>query len=334
MAEPGDPGPPFAEPAALVPVGAWELAHATGNDRIAFLHRLLTGKIEGLAAGQGARALLLTVKGHIVADLRVAVADDQVHLVLPPGQGEGTVAALSRYAVMDDFALALDPAARLLAVHGPATEERLRQAGVALPQGFLAQPRYSHAPATGPAGPLWLMREKAAGAAGIWCFGDGPAIDGLGERLRAAGVASLDPQRAEVLRIRAGEARFGSEIVADYFPMELGMSGAIDYTKGCYLGQEPIVRIRDRGHLNWRLVTLAATAAGEVAAGDRLETDVKPRAGRVTSAAALPGQPAVALAMLHVSVPLGTPVRIKHGTDGGGADPGIPAVATSEPEDA
>ena len=135
------------------------------------------------------------------------------------------------------------------------------------------------------------------------------------------------PLQAEVLRIRAGEPRFGAEITADYFPMEVGLSGAIDYTKGCYLGQEPIVRIRDRGHLNWRLVTLVADAPGPVAVGDRLEADIKPKAGRITSVAALPGQPAVALGMLHVSVPVGTPVRIKPG--GRGRPPTAPGIPAS-----
>ena len=79
-----------------------------------------------------------------------------------------------------------------------------------------------------------------------------------------------------------------------------------------------------------------ADAPGPVAVGDRLEADIKPKAGRITSVAALPGQPAVALGMLHMSVPVGTPVRIKPaGRGDAGADaPGIPASVTSEPEDA
>ena len=323
----------FPHPAAIVPVGDWQLAHATGNDRVAFLHRLVTGRIEGLAPGEGARALLLTVKGHIVSDLRVAVAADRVHLVMPPGQGEATVAALSRYAVMDDFEARLDTGARLLAVHGPASEDRLRAAGVAVPDGFLARPRLGHAPAASAAGPLWLLRDQAAGAPGIWCFGEAAAVAGLDDRLRETGVPALDPLDAELLRIRAGEPRFGAEIGTDYFPMEVGLSGAIDYSKGCYLGQEPIVRIRDRGHLNWRLVTLVADQPGPVAVGDRLEADVKPKAGRITSVAARPGQPAVALGMLHVSVPVGTPVRIKPGAEGAADAPGIPASVVSEVDD-
>ncbi len=68
--------------------------------------------------------------------------------------------------------------------------------------------------------------------------------------------------------------------------MEVGLDGAIDYSKGCYLGQEPIVRIRDRGHINWRLVGLDVDGPHDPAAQDLIESDVKAKAGRVTSAGA------------------------------------------------
>jgi folate-binding Fe-S cluster repair protein YgfZ len=95
--------------------------------------------------------------------------------------------------------------------------------------------------------------------------------------------------------------------------MEVGLSGAIAYGKGCYLGQEPIVRIRDRGHINWRLCGLDVDGDVDAGAGDVLESDTKPKAGRVTSAARLPDGRAVALATVHTSVPVGATIRIKHG---------------------
>ena len=95
--------------------------------------------------------------------------------------------------------------------------------------------------------------------------------------------------------------------------MEVGLSPAIDYSKGCYLGQEPIVRIRDRGHINWRLVGLDLAGPTDAAASDPIESDAKPKAGRVTSAGRLPDGRGVALAMLHTSVPVGATVRIHHG---------------------
>lgn len=95
--------------------------------------------------------------------------------------------------------------------------------------------------------------------------------------------------------------------------MEAGVDRLIDYTKGCYLGQEPIVRIRDRGHINWRLVGLRLRDGGEVAPGDRLESESKPKAGRVTSVAQPPGESPVALALLHVTIPEGAQITVRHG---------------------
>jgi folate-binding protein YgfZ len=129
-------------------------------------------------------------------------------------------------------------------------------------------------------------------------------------RLIEGGVVELAPGAAEGIRIAALEPRFGAEITPDYFPMEVGLDSAIDYRKGCYLGQEPIVRIRDRGHLNWRLVGLDVVSPGEAVPGAPLESDTKPKAGRITSFGRLPDGSGVALAMLHVSVAVGSTIRI------------------------
>ena len=73
------------------------------------------------------------------------------------------------------------------------------------------------------------------------------------------------------------------------------------------------MRIRDRGHINWRLVGLDVAGPTDAAAADPIESDAKPKAGRVTSAGRLPDGRGVALAMLHTSVPVGATVRIRHG---------------------
>jgi folate-binding protein YgfZ len=186
---------------------------------------------------------------------------------------------------------------------------------VGLPAGDLpARPLWSHADITSdlPDG-LWLVRARELGSDGFWIAGAAAAVAAAEARLAAAGVPVLDGALTEVARILAGEPKTGAEITGDYFPMEVGLDGAIDYGKGCYLGQEPIVRIRDRGHINWRLVGLDVEGTEDPAPGDALESDVKPRAGRVTSAARAPGAAAVALALAHVSLPDGSAVRIKHG---------------------
>jgi tRNA-modifying protein YgfZ len=315
MAEGAAEGTLLARDAALIDVGAWEVIAGSGQDRLGFLHRLLTGKIEGAAPGQGGRTMLLTTKGHIVADLLFFVRAEDVRLVVPPGQGEATAAALTRYAVMDDFAAHLQPELRLLAIYGARARDHLGAAGVPVPDQLAGEGAFLHAEVEGPEGALWLIRVRGYGTEGFWVFASGPAGQALRGRLEQAGLTTLDPGQAEALRILAGEPRFGAEITPDYFPMEVGRTSAIDYTKGCFLGQEPIVRIRDRGHVNWRLVGLRFPEVAAVAAGDRLETDAKPKAGRVTSTAVLPDGRPVALALAHLSVPAGAEIRVRHGED-------------------
>jgi folate-binding protein YgfZ len=257
--------------------------------------------------------MLLTPKGHIVSDMLYFVQADEVRLVVAPGEAATAASALSRYAIMDDFVAHPLPELALLALYGTRAEERLRAAGANVAEGFLGSPPFSHADASSAAGPVWLVRVRGYGVDGIWAFAGAAVRAALRERLAQAGVGTLASDEAEALRILAGEPKVGAEITADYFPMEVGRTAAIDYGKGCFLGQEPIVRIRDRGHINWRLVGLRFADQTPVAAGDRLETDIKPKAGRLTSVARLPDGRPVALGLLHVSVPAGAEARVSHG---------------------
>src|SRR3954468_3045042 len=113
---------------ALVDVGGREVIRATGADRVAFLHRLLTGDVAGTPVGGGRRSLLLNLKGHVVSDMRAFVRPDEVRLVVAAGQGGPTAEVLSKYAIMDDFAATPDPGLGLLALHGPRAVERLAAA--------------------------------------------------------------------------------------------------------------------------------------------------------------------------------------------------------------
>src|SRR6185369_4704575 len=180
------------------------------------------------------------------------------------------------------------------------------------PGDLAARPLWSHAEL----GALWLVRAHELGADGFWIGGRRDDVAAAMGRLAAAGVPLLSPAAAEAARVAAREPKPGVEITPDYFPMEVGLGDAIDYTKGCYLGQEPIVRIRDRGHINWRLVGLDVDGTRDPAPGDRIETDAKPKAGRITSAARLPDGRGVALALAHVSVADGSVVRVQPAAGG------------------
>jgi folate-binding protein YgfZ len=286
-----------------------ELIVATGADRVRFLHGIVTGDVAGTPVGGGCRAALLTPKGHVVADLMIFVRPEEIWIVTDAGQGDATAAALSRYAIMDDFKAVRRSEFADLAILGPDAGARLEAAGVA-PKSALPGPApFTHSTFAD----LWVVRSRELGADGFWIWGAPEAVAKVRASLTAAGVLTLSESAAEAARIVALEGRWGAEITPDYFPMEVGLSGAIDYAKGCYLGQEPIVRLRDRGHINWRLVSLEIAGTVDPTLGDALESDTKPRAGKITSAGRFPDGRGVALGMLHVSVPVGADVRIKHG---------------------
>jgi tRNA-modifying protein YgfZ len=295
----------LAQDAVLGPMGtpSRELIVATGADRIRFLHGLVTGNVVGQAPGHGCRAALLTPKGQVVSDMRIFVRESDIRIVVDAGQAAPVAAALARYAIMDDFAAAPAGDFSLLSLLGPAAAAHLANAGFEV--GALAEgPLLAHADIR----PLWVVRARELGADGFWLGGPSVEVGALRAKLTAA-VPELDAGVAEAARIAALEPRFGAEITADYFPMEVGLGSAIDYAKGCYLGQEPIVRVRDRGHINWRLVGLDVAGGGDLHAGDALTSETKPKAGKVTSAARFPDGRAVALAMAHISLPVGATVH-------------------------
>jgi hypothetical protein len=130
--------------------------------------------------------------------------------------------------------------------------------------------------------------------------------------LLAAGTPHLSPESVEALRIAAREPAPGKEIVPTRFPVEVGLGAAIDHTKGCYVGQETIVRMRDRGTIKKRLALLRVAGTDLPAAGDVIVGEGQPTAGQVTSAGCLPGEAPVALAVLGSGVPVGATVQIQH----------------------
>jgi folate-binding protein YgfZ len=300
---------------ARIDRGGIAILRGTGADRIGFLHRLTTGNVQGTGVGAGCRSLLLDSKGHVAGDLCVCVRPDEVRLLTTAAAGQGIATALARYAVMDDFAVTVQADVAVTALRGPGSAQALRAAGVGVPEDFATWPPWSHIEAASPFGLLWLVRTSEMGADGLWAFGATEVCSALVASLDLAGVRALGPELTEALRIEAGEPRFGAEITGDTLPMELGLAGALDHKKGCYLGQETIVRVRDRGLVRRRLAGLRLRSEGMAAVGDAIAFERNPAAGRVTSVGRAPGQAPVALALLATTVPVGAEVQISHGSE-------------------
>jgi folate-binding protein YgfZ len=138
-----------------------------------------------------------------------------------------------------------------------------------------------HCPGT-PAGVLSVRRHDALGLPGFDVVATGEAARPLWQVLTGGGAAPAGAQTWEVLRVEAGLPADGVDIDENRFVVEVGRGAqAISYTKGCYLGQEPIVMARDRGHVN-RLLLGVKLSPGPVPPGTKLLRDSQ-EVGRVTS---------------------------------------------------
>lgn len=305
------------ESAVVVDGAGHDVLRATGNDCVAFLHRITSGTIAGKAPGQGSRTLLLDVRGRVLASVLAFVRAKSVRLVVPAGQGADVAASLAKYAVMDDFQIVPEPELSTLAILGPRAEAALAAVGVtglpSLPP-LHESPLYDHADVASEAfGPLWIAHGRASGSDGLCVVASRPAREALLAALLAKGTPRLEPEIGEALRILALEPKPGNEILPERFPVEVGLGAAIDHGKGCYVGQETIVRMRDRGIIRKRLVLLRLSGDDSPAPGDKIATAEQPTAGQITSVGCLPEEHPVALAIVASAIPVGASIQIQHG---------------------
>ena len=264
----------------------------TGTDRVSFLNNMLTNDLKSLAPGDGLHAALLTRLGKLVSDLFVYQLDDAILLEMEPRALAPVTEALSHYIISEDVGLrdgSEDEA--LLSLQGPRSSELLSQV---LDEGLSGL------------APFHFSQTKLAGLkarVSATPHGPGQSFDiavspkdaaSLLEKLLAAGrPLGLRPagwQALEVRRIESGIPLFGVDMDESHFPMEAGLGEAISFTKGCYLGQEYVVRLAHRGHLNRKLVGLQVTDSGLPLSGDGIfrstdDAEQDGRVGQVTSAA-------------------------------------------------
>jgi folate-binding protein YgfZ len=258
----------------------------SGAEAAEYLQGQLTNDVETLGTGEGQYAALLDRKGHMQADMRVLrTSTEEIWMDTEPEALEAARRHLEMYKIGREVTIVDLTAERaILSLIGPRSVEIAGSA--ALPE---------HACAT-------------AGIAGIDCLAVGTAtgIDLIAkttdaERLRdaliAAGAVEVGPEAAEVVRIEAGTPRFGAEMSAETMPAEAGIvEDAVSFTKGCYIGQEPVARLHYKGRPNRHLRGLELSAPA--AAGTSLRLGEK-EVGRIGSACVSPARGPIALAIVR-----------------------------------
>lgn len=296
----------------LVDRGDWGVVEATGRDRASFLHALLSNEVKALAPGQGCAATLLDVHGKVQVVLFVWVLDDRILLVTPPGMAQKALEALDHYLFSEKVSLrdASEETALLLLV-GPeahATVERLTGAR----PGAVA---WSHVGATLAGAAVRLVTGGGeTGGPEVWVAAVPADRDAVRDALVTAGAHPVGPEAFETLRIEAGTPLFGQDVDPSVLLPEIPLERLASHTKGCYPGQEVVVRIRDRGHVNRYLRGLVLEGDTVPPRGADVVADGAP-IGKVTSATRSPalGRPIALAFVRRQHAEPGTAVEVRLG---------------------
>ena len=283
-----------------------------GKDRASYLQGLLTNDIQALEAGTGCYAAWLTPQGRMITDLHVLESGDMIVLDLPSDQAAATLERLDQFLFGEDVQLApLDEQVRPLWIHGPSAAVSLEGTiqGLESPSAW---PDYRIARGTFGSVPVVVVRIDQLGVPGFCVYVPVDSEQSLRDALIATGAIEVSQPAIDALRIEAGYPLFGVDMTDDTIPLEAGIEGrAISLTKGCYVGQEVIIRVLHRGHgrVARKLVGLRldapAPSGSRVLSGER-------EIGFVTSSAQSPSAGAVALGYVHRDfVEAGTAVQVR-----------------------
>jgi folate-binding protein YgfZ len=264
----------------------------SGQDRRSYLHGLLTNDIEALAPGRGCYAAYLTPQGRMIADLWVYELGDVVLLSTIADVADTVRARLDQFIFSEDVqvvdATATSKSVVLVGPDAGGCVARVLEGGdqaAALPEHGSARLSFRGEPAV-------VLRVSDLGVDGYEIVVAPDTLDALRAASADAGAVAVDPEAAEALRIEGGVPLFHRDMDEETIPLEAGIEArAISMTKGCYVGQEVIVRVLHRGHgrVARRLVGLVIESADGPAAGTAVTVDAR-EVGRVTSAAFSPAK--------------------------------------------
>ena len=328
--------PPTEWDAATTAVAVRDRSHrlrwtVTGRQPSAMLLGVVTGRMPepwadadtGVQWGRAEYSAVLTAKGRTVSDLRLwrdgGEDGEAAPLLLdvPVAGGEALAAHFRRF-LPPRLARVTDvsESTGMLTIVGPeAAAWVAREAtGLRLERSDLEQLAEGDLLAIDLGGEraLVVVRSGEVSEAAWDLVAATDDIEALRRRVDASEATWIGSGVWEALRLEAGRPAFGAELTEDVIPVEAGIHGrAIDYDKGCYTGQEVIIRIRDRGRVNRHLRRLRLSDGPLPAPGSELWNESGDKAvGALTSVATSPRRGALALGYVRREVEPPGPVRV------------------------
>lgn len=234
-----------------------------GPDRKKFLHGLLTNDILSLKPFQGLPACLLTVKGKLTADLDLYDRGEDLLCLQAASLTKSILETLSKYLPLSRTSMHdVSGDWQVLFLLGPDTDGLMKK----IFPGWSPLKPYQTSVLSWKGSELFASFGSRLGLRELLVLCPKAAAQELDQALWEAGKAfslkKAGPSAMEIIRVEEGIAAFGRDIDQDTIPLEAGLEDAISFSKGCYLGQEILTRIRDRGHVNKILAGLKLEGRG------------------------------------------------------------------------
>lgn len=261
--------------AAWLDLSARGKIKVTGEDRARLLHAMSTNHIQQLTPGLGCYAFFLNDKGRVLADANILCRPDHFLLDVEPEARLPLYQHLDRFIIADDVTLEdITDSTATIAIEGPEALEVMTRAGAPLPDADYANAEWDAA---------LVARLNSTGSSGFFIYAPVSEKPALIARLEAAGATCADAEAARVVRLEHGKARFGEDITDRFLAQEANQPHALNFNKGCYLGQEIVERVRSRGQIHRKLMPLTLDLKVPPAPGTKLENS-----SEITSAAYSP----------------------------------------------
>ena len=252
------------ESAAWLDLSARGKIRVTGEDRARLLHAMTTQDVQALTPGRGCYAFFLNAQGRILGDANIFCREDSFLLDTEPETRQKLYDHIDRYIIADDVTLEdVTGEMATIAIEGPQSAAVLERLGAPVPDADYATRSWS--------GSI-VARVSSTGAGGYSIFLLPIKKAELIGALAAAGLAEGNPNDARMVRIEHGKPRYGEEITERYLVQETSQLNAVSFSKGCYLGQEIVERVRSRAQIHRVLRRLAIDANEPPPAGTRLKS--------------------------------------------------------------
>jgi folate-binding protein YgfZ len=282
----------------------------TGSDRVRWLNGMVTNNVRDLAVGQGVYAFLLNPQGHILGDLYAYHRGESITVDTDSGQVEKILATFEHYIIMDDVEVTdLSEQMTALGIAGPKSREVLTAAGITVPDTKPLEIVTPRCDCQCDCLQCTVVRGENAEHESYEIWIASQQVRALWDALRAAGAAPVGSDALELHRIVSGIPRYGVDIRERDLPQETEQARALNFNKGCYVGQEIVERIRSRGAVHRKFTGFLAEGFATVATGTKIVAGEK-EVGEITSTASLgapSGEKTVALGYIRREV--GVPGR-------------------------